>query len=182
MLLTSPSSAEPPNVLPPIPPKPSPNKFIRGLQERAWQKEPFMRMRLYLEAVTQRFLVTYESNIFDSKKYIHWSTDLNNPNIYKFDVMNKDNYNEAASKSLILIDSDMTDKANGIEVFVYKDEEARDYCQSNLIIEDLVQIPTELQNAIEVIKKTPFPEYKEPAPDTKTITLPSGKKAVLRQG
>eukprot|EP00434_Breviolum_minutum_P022646 symbB.v1.2.019983.t1/scaffold1654.1/size107508/8 len=57
---------------------------------------------------------------------------------------------EAAKSGKILIDSDMTLLDNGIEVYVYKDEQAKEDLAKMIIIEDLVIIPTELQKAIRV--------------------------------
>eukprot|EP00440_Ansanella_granifera_P053163 gb/GFBE01057639.1/.p1 GENE.gb/GFBE01057639.1/~~gb/GFBE01057639.1/.p1 ORF type:complete len:270 (+),score=54.95 gb/GFBE01057639.1/:1-810(+) len=156
-----PTAAEPPNVLEPIPPKPNKNPVIRKYQELSWKLEPYDRMRLYLQAVSQRFIATLETSIFNSLFYIHWAPGLDSvPNVYKFDIMDRSNYNEAVKQGKILIDSDLTFAEDGIEVYVYKDEEARDYCQKNLVIKDLVVIPKDLQDAIEIIKSTPFPEYK----------------------
>ncbi|CAL1158309.1 unnamed protein product [Cladocopium goreaui] len=146
-------------VLPPVPPKPSKNPFIYNLQVAAWKKEPYARMRLYLQAVTQRFIQDMETSAFGGKSFIHWTTDEKSEEFFKFDVVDRNAYNEAARSGKILIDSDMTLVDNGIEVYVYKDEQAKEDLAKQIIIEDLVIIPTELQKAIRVIQDTPFPEF-----------------------
>ncbi|CAJ1433956.1 unnamed protein product [Effrenium voratum] len=84
-------------------------------------------------------------SVFGGKSFIHWTTEPESDDFFKFDVVDRSNYNEAAKSGQILIDSDMSVPENGLEVYVYKDKE------------DLVIIPTELQEA--VIQKTPFPPF-----------------------
>ncbi|CAK9104487.1 Potassium-transporting ATPase alpha chain 1 [Durusdinium trenchii] len=144
-------------VLPPVPPKPSPDPFIYNLQVAAWKKEPYARMRLYLQAVTQRFIMDMETSAFGGKYFLHWSTDPKSDDFFKFDVVDRNVYNEAAREKKILIDSDLTLAENGIEVYVYKDQQAKEDLTTK--VEDLVIIPSQLQNAIRVIQSTPFPEF-----------------------
>eukprot|EP00913_Durusdinium_trenchii_P022926 g21527.t1 len=207
-------------VLPPVPPKPSPDPFIYNLQDSppttvaAWKKEPYARMRLYLQAVTQRFIMDMETSAFGGKYFLHWSTDPKSDDFFKFDVVDRNVYNEAAREKKILIDSDLTLAENGIEVYVYKDQQAKEDlttkveenrraplpCATRSVratgglsseqsgrrkrkgaydapfllpiresvsrfhsipggCEDLVIIPSQLQNAIRVIQSTPFPEF-----------------------
>ena len=153
------ASAKVVQVLPPVPPKPSKTPFIYNLQVAAWKKEPYARMRLYLQAVTQRFIQDMETSAFGGKNFIHWTTDEKSEEFFKFDVVDRNAYNEAAKSGKILIDSDMTLLDNGIEVYVYKDEQAKEDLAKMIIIEDLVIIPTELQKAIRVIQDTPFPPF-----------------------
>mmetsp|Transcript_26675 Transcript_26675/g.50123 ORF Transcript_26675/g.50123 Transcript_26675/m.50123 type:complete len:266 (-) Transcript_26675:29-826(-) len=150
---------ERPQVLPPIPPKPSKDKFIYDMQVLSWKYEPYDRMRLYLQAVTQRFVQELEASVFGGKYFIHWTTEPEGEDFFKFDVVDRDNYNQAARSGLILIDSDITDNDEGIEVYVYKNATAKEELAKQILIEDLVVIPQELQDAIRVIQKTPFPPY-----------------------
>lgn len=139
----------------PKPPKPNPDPFVRKLQEQEWKKEPYDQMRLYLGAVQQRFVASFETTIFNQKIFVHWDVDS-----YKFDVMDRNTFNEAGKRGLLLVDSDMSDADWGFQVFVYKDEEARKFCQKNLVQEDYIEIPATVQYVIEYVRKTPFPEYK----------------------
>jgi hypothetical protein len=131
--------------------------MIRKLQEQDWKKEPYDQMRLYLGAVQQRFVANFETTIFNQKIFVHWDVES-----YKFDVMNKDTFNEAGKRGLLLLDSDMSDAEWGYQIFVYKDEEARKFCQKNLVQEDYIEIPSSVQYVIEYVRATPFPEYKPP--------------------
>ncbi|CAE7737408.1 ATP4A [Symbiodinium pilosum] len=153
-----------PNVLPPVPPKPSKDKFIYDLQVQSWKAEPYDRMRLYIQAVTQRFVQELEANPFGGKYFIHWTTDPNAEGFFKFDVVDRDNYNEAARSGKILIDSDITEQEEGIEVYVYKTLEAKEELAKTILVQDVVVVPGELQDAIKVILATPFPPY-EPGPN-----------------
>jgi len=153
------ASAERPNVLPPVPPKPSKNKVIYDLQVQSWKAEPYDRMRLYLQAVTQRFIQELEASAFGGKYFIHWTAEPDSEEFFKFDVVDRDNYNEAARSGQILIDSDISEPEEGIEVYVYKNAEARAELAKTILIQDLVIVPKELQDAIRVIQATPFPPY-----------------------
>eukprot|EP00933_Yihiella_yeosuensis_P077181 TRINITY_DN87386_c0_g1_i1.p1 TRINITY_DN87386_c0_g1~~TRINITY_DN87386_c0_g1_i1.p1 ORF type:complete len:287 (+),score=56.23 TRINITY_DN87386_c0_g1_i1:96-956(+) len=149
------------DVVPPIPPKPSRNPFIRRLQEKSWQLEPWARMHNFLKVTRTKF--SSEGPFSAYRVFVHWKPA---PDNFKFDIMNQDNFKEAARLGKIVIDTDMTGSGgkdwNDIEVYAYKDDEARQYCQEKLIIEDLCEIPFELQEAILTIMKTPFPEYVPP--------------------
>ncbi|CAE7863814.1 ATP4A [Symbiodinium necroappetens] len=151
------ASAERPNVLPPVPPKPSKNKFIYDLQVQSWKAEPYDRMRLYLQAVTQRFVQELEASAFGGKYFIHWTAEPDSEEFFKFDVVDRDNYNEAARSGQILIDSDISEPEEGIEVYVYKNAEARAELGKTILIQDLVIVPKELQDAIRV----PVSEWQE---------------------
>jgi hypothetical protein len=142
---------------PPIPPKPSKNAFIRKMQVESWRKEPFARMQDFINAMNQNFIIT--QGFFAERKIVHWGPG---PEVFKFDVLDKDNFNEAARLGKVLKDSDMTSVDQGIEVYVYANDEARDYCQKQLQIQDVIEIPYDLQDNIKAILQTPFPEFIEP--------------------
>ncbi|CAJ1401881.1 unnamed protein product [Effrenium voratum] len=160
LLVGSPATAKDVVQVPaPVPPKPSKNPAIYNLQVVGWKREPYGRMALYLQAVTQRFIQDMETSVFGGKSFIHWTTEPESDDFFKFDVVDRSNYNEAAKSGQILIDSDMSVPENGLEVYVYKDKEARDDLTKKILVEDLVIIPTELQEAVRVIQKTPFPPF-----------------------
>eukprot|EP00930_Biecheleria_cincta_P061391 TRINITY_DN46966_c0_g1_i1.p1 TRINITY_DN46966_c0_g1~~TRINITY_DN46966_c0_g1_i1.p1 ORF type:complete len:350 (-),score=62.88 TRINITY_DN46966_c0_g1_i1:55-1017(-) len=164
-LPAAPARAEAPAPIPgqqvrlPKPPKPSPDPVIRKRQEQEWKKEPYDQMRLYLGAVKQRFVASFEETIWNQKIFVHWDVDS-----YKFDVMDRNTFNEAGKRGLLLVDSDMSDRDWGYQIFVYKDEEARKFCQKNLVTEDYIEIPSNVQYVIEYVRRTPFPEYKPKPP------------------
>ncbi|CAE7389641.1 ATP4A [Symbiodinium sp. CCMP2456] len=131
-------------------------------------------------------LLLSAQSAFGGKYFIHWTAEPDSEEFFKFDVVDRDNYNEvptkdsvvldaharrdksatellsklqAARSGQILIDSDISEPEEGIEVYVYKNAEARAELGKAILIQDLVIVPKELQDAIRVIQATPFPPY-----------------------
>lgn len=144
------------NTPPPIPPKPSSNAFIRALQAKSWALEPFTRQRNYLKAV---LIQDVGQGIFNPKFVIHWS-----PDSYKWDVMDEANFKEAKLQGKLLIDSDLSDPGSEMTIYLYQNNEAREYCQTKIGVEQVIEGPDDLIEAVEIIKKTPFGEAPEDEP------------------
>jgi len=161
------------NVLPTDPPNPDPDPFVRRLQEKTWALEPVLRQRMYLKAMQVRLRLSQELGILKNKYFVHWS-----PDIYKYDILEEEQFKEATRKGKLLTDVDMTEPSSELPVFVYTDEKARSFVQDELGVYDLVELPEDLIAAIEQIKATPFPKYVEravsPPPSASFITITPG--------
>lgn len=116
-------------------------------------------MGFYLADVEARYKSVMPALTWKPKIFVHWRTGAD---CFNYDVMDKDTYEEAARNKKLFFDTDMSNIGVDLDVFVYKDDEAREWCNKNLNVEDVVTMPEELQEIIQVVRATPFPEYEEP--------------------
>jgi len=131
------------------PPPPDPNPKIRALQAKSWAMEPFTRQRMYLKAMAQRM----EFGLLNQRYFVHWA-----PDSYKYDVLDQKNFEEATKLGKLLLDSDLSEPTSESVVFIYAKPEDQQWVSDNLGVVDFLEIPAELQKAIEQIKATPFGE------------------------
>lgn len=151
------------NVFPLNLPDPDPDPFVRRLQKRSWSMEPIFRQRLYLKAMRQGLMQRGELGLGNEKYFVHWTAQKDKQDFYKYDILDNKNFNAAVSQGLLLADKEMTDTEEELMVFVYRKPEDQAYVEENLGVLDRVECTQELIDMIELIKKTPFPEYKPPA-------------------
>jgi hypothetical protein len=135
-----------------VPPKPDENPYIRALQIKTWQQKPYERMRNYLSAV----LVRTESNFWNPRYFIHHRQGLDGEGWDAFDFLEERDIKAAKEAGKLLLDSDLTSPGSKLTVFVYKDEEARLWCENNLNIEDTVELPYALRDQVQRLRKIPF--------------------------
>jgi len=142
------------NVMPVEAPVPDENPFIRQLQAKSWQMEPVLRQRNFLKAMKNRLFQKGELGFFQPKYFVHWGEDS-----FKYDILEQKNYNEAQKLGRIRVDADMTEPNEELPVFVYTKPTDQNWVAENLGVFDLVEIPDELQVAIQEIRSIPFPGY-----------------------
>mmetsp|Transcript_30367 Transcript_30367/g.79644 ORF Transcript_30367/g.79644 Transcript_30367/m.79644 type:complete len:210 (-) Transcript_30367:53-682(-) len=142
----------PRDILKDDPPAPDENPLIRAMQAKSWSLEPFVRLRIYLKAVSMRT----ESSFFAPRYFVHQTVGLDGEGAFSFDIMDENSIREARQAGHLLLDSDMSDPNSDQMIFAYGTPEDKKWCQKNVVIEDTIQVPDKLVASVEKIRNTPF--------------------------
>merc|ERR1712194_336765 len=122
------------------------------MQAKSWSLEPFVRIRIYLKAVSMKI----ESSFFAPRYFVHQTIGLDGEGAYSFDIMDENSIREAKQNGKLLLDSDITDPNSETMVFAYGSPADKKWCEKNVVIEDTVQVPDKLVKSIEKIRNTKF--------------------------
>eukprot|EP00419_Tripos_fusus_P023952 CAMPEP_0172717078 /NCGR_PEP_ID=MMETSP1074-20121228/70278_1 /TAXON_ID=2916 /ORGANISM="Ceratium fusus, Strain PA161109" /LENGTH=226 /DNA_ID=CAMNT_0013541927 /DNA_START=86 /DNA_END=766 /DNA_ORIENTATION=+ len=128
--------------------EPDPDPWVRSLQAKSWANEPWTRQRIYLSAVALRMNI----GMFNKRYFVHWT-----PESYKYDLLDENGFKDAKLAGKLLIDSDMTDPKTNTLVFIYAKPEDQAWVEKNGGVVDTIEMPQSEKDAIEQIRRTPFP-------------------------
>merc|ERR1719210_1756477 len=98
---------------------------------------------MYLKAASQKLGI----GVFNMKYFVHHT-----PDSFKYDVLDTKSFNEAKDAGRIFLDSDMAEPTSESVIFIYARPEDQQFVSEKIGVEDVVEIPEELQTAIAEIK------------------------------
>jgi len=135
----------------PFSPDPSDNPFIRKLQAKTWAMQSSIRQRAWLKAMMKQ---RQDNKFYAPFSIVRWSNNGNDQ--YKYDILEDGNFKEANTQGKVLAEQEMSDPLNDLVVYVYVNDEARDYTQKTVGVYDTIECPDDLIEAIAEVKKNPF--------------------------